>query len=359
MNMGSFELDSRSIEVLTAVIESYIEKNEPIGSRTITKKYDFNLSPATIRNVMADLEQAGFLSQPHTSAGRVPSDKGYRLYAETVVNHKTLVVKEKNDIHSATFSQETCDLKEMVTSVTEALSELSMQAGLMGLTSWSATPIKKVHFVHIENRLTLSVMVAVGGEMKSQLVRTEENFSQDTLGELSNYFNDRFSGLTLKQIRTQLLNEINNARNRMDSLISIALAIAEGIEDQAPHNSDETIFIKRTSNLIGQQSSGMSLQKIKALFRTLDEKEKLAQLLNECMKSNGVNLLIGGESEIEELEDFSLITHPFHGRDGTAIGSVGIIGLKRMDYGHIMALVSYTAAQVSLRLAGRSYEAQN
>ncbi|VAX17333.1 Heat-inducible transcription repressor HrcA [hydrothermal vent metagenome] len=351
----TFNMDQRTAKVLKAAIESYIEKAEPVAARSISRNYNFNLSPASIRSVMADLEDAGFLSKPHTSAGRVPSDKGYRCYAEDLATHVGLNVAETERIRKVTFCSEAGELKEMLSAVSHALSEFTSQAGLVGLSSFASAPVKKVKFVSMEDNLVLAVIISTGGEMRNQLVRTDENFKQDDLDKLSNYFNDRFSGLALELIRKKLLAEIKKDRVRMDDLVAMALAMATELAEKTDNNEDGSIFMDGASNLIDQHSAKLSMAEIKALLKTLDEKKRLALLLNECLISKNVNLIIGAESEIEELKDFSLITHSFSGTEG-AIGAVGVIGPRPMDYGRIMALVAYAAEQISITLTGCNEE---
>lgn len=351
-------MNARSAQVLKAVVEMYIAQSEPVGARAISKKYDFSLSPATIRNVMADLEEEGYLSQPHTSAGRVPSDSGYRLYAQALVSHETLPLKEKKNICDAAYCPELREIAIMFSSITRTLANISHQAGLAGLSSWAATPMKKMRFVNMENRLALAVMVTTGGEMQSQLITLKKPMDQNALDKLTNFFNDRFSGKTLFQIRKALMDEIARDKNHINILSAQALFMAEEIEEKVTTDLNETIYIGGTSNLLAQRPGVIDISKMKALFKTLDEKSKLVDLLNSCIHSDGINLIIGSESNVTELNDYSLVTQAFTG-EGGAMGAVGVIGLKQMNYGHVMALVAYTARQISRRLAGENVEFVN
>lgn len=344
-------LDERSAKVLKAVVELCMEGSGPVGAGTLAKRYGFNLCPASIRNVMADLEKKGLLYQPHTSAGRVPSDEGYRVYARALVDQNSLPLSDMDNIRRVTHGTEWRELAELLASVSKTLSVLSLQAGLVGLASWGGEPFRKIHFVSIDEKLVMAVIVFQGGGIRNHLINTTEPFTQDALEKISNYFNHRFSGMSMGAARLGLLREIKEEKNRVDSMVSRALTMARAIEEQAAR-SDDPIYLDGASNLIDQANSNLDASRIKALFRALDEKSRLVTLMNDCLKSDEVKVIIGSETEMDELSEFSLIARPFSGQ-GRAIGAVGILGHKRMNYGRAIALVTYAAEQVSLKLAGQ------
>ncbi len=344
-------LDDRAEKVLKAVVESHIASSEPVSAGAISKLNDFNLCPASIRNVMAELEESGFLSQPHTSAGRVPSDLGYHYYAQSLIDPPALPPDQALDIHLATHSSEWLELADLMESVSKTLSNLSKQASLVGLTSPGAAPIKKIQFVHISGRLVLAVMVMPSGEIRRYVIATQEDVTQDSLDRMTNYFNDRFTYLSLAQIRRLLLKELQLEQNRLNRMITWAFAVTEALERQADLDDSERIYLEGANNLIRLTEDNADLAKIRALFETLNEKGKLLSLLEECIQSEGINLTIGAESEIDGFDDYTVVTHAFSGFDGMT-GAVGIIGQKRMDYGHSMALVACAALSVSRRLTG-------
>jgi len=342
-------LDTRSARVLKSVVEFYIERMEPVGSGALARMSGFNLCAASIRNVMADLEKAGFLTQPHTSAGRVPTDKGYRYYANTLIGPERLPRKEMDNIKLATGNSEWRELAEYLASVSRTLSSLSMQASLVGLASWGVARIRKIRLVNLESRLVMAVIVFEGGGIRNHLIRTEEAFDQDSLGKMSNYFNHHLSGMSMESIRMKLLEEMAEEKNRMDTMLSRALRIAEAIEEQAAPCGGESIYLDGASNLIDYREARPDLSRIKALFKAFDEKGKLVGILNECLKEGKMKLIIGSESQMDELADFSVVAHPFSGSDGS-LGAVGILGPKSMNYAHTIALVRYAASQMSLAL---------
>lgn len=351
-------LNERACGVLRAVVESYIEKSEPVGAGAIKKSHGFNLSPATIRSEMAELEEAGFLSQPHTSAGRTPTDQGFRYYASNLVTPVDLSSEHAQDIHRAANSFEWLELTGLMESVSKSLSSLSRHASLAGLTSLGSAPIKKAQFVHIKERMALVVIIMANGEARHYFIKAKDDISQDFLDTMTNYFNHRFSFLSLAQIRRLLFKEIQKEKNRADKMMASALAVAEEIEKQANRDNADKIHIEGANNLLSQLEGSGDYQVVKALFETLSEKGRLVSLLDECIKNDGISLTIGAESEIEGLSGFSVITHPFSGYGGME-GAVGIIGRKRMDYGLVMALVAYAAKSVSGRLSSNRTRSVN
>ncbi|MGK7345313.1 MAG: heat-inducible transcriptional repressor HrcA [Candidatus Nitrospinota bacterium M3_3B_026] len=345
-------LDSRAERVLDAAVELHMESKEPVGAGRLAEKRDFNLCPASIRNVMADLERKGYLTQPHTSAGRTPTDKGYRYYADRLAGPVALPKRDMNDIRRAARRLTAVELADFMGAISGALSRLSLQAGLVGLASWGAAPIRKIQLVHIKDDLIMAVVVFDGGGIKNVLMNSTEAFSPGELDRMSNYFNHRFSGLSIADIRRTLLGEMKKEKNRVDELVAHALVVAEAMEARASEGEGNSVRVEGASRLIDQLGARFDVPRIKALFDMFNEKGRLVSLVNDLLKAEGVNFIIGSESEIDELADFSFVTHTFSGAAG-ALGAVGIIGPKRMNYGRAVSLVTYAARQVSLRLAGR------
>lgn len=343
-------LDERSAKVLKAVVESYMKSAEPVGASAITRRYGFNLCPATIRNVMAELEDEGFLYQPRAASGRAPSDKGYRYYAVEMVTPQPLPPEEMADIHKAAHGSQWREAAELLGSLSRTLAQLSRQASLIGVTSWGAAPVRQIRFVSLNSTLVMAVIVAQGGEIQNQLLTTEEPYTQDDLDRLSNYFNARFSGLTLERIREKIKSEIAGEKHRVDALLGQALLMARLMEEKSALGDSNAFFVDGASNLIGG-APGLDFAGMRTLLKTFEEKGRLITLLNECLKGEGLNLVIGSELELEGFGGCSLVTHVFRSGEGT-LGCVGILGPKTMDYGRVMSLVTYAASQVSVRLNG-------
>ncbi|MBI5814784.1 MAG: heat-inducible transcription repressor HrcA [Nitrospinae bacterium] len=344
-------MDTRSAMVLKAVVEGHIASSEPVGARIISKRSEFNLSPASIRNVMAGLEESGFLEQPHTSAGRIPSDKGYRYYAQSMAGPAIPSTQEMDRIHSATHGAAWQELTDLLAAVSRALSDISSQASLVGIASISVAPVNRIRFVHIAEKRALAVMVMSGGEIRNQLIETAEPLEQDDLDKISNCFNAKFSGMTLEGVRQALMEEMRDEKARADKLLSHVLMMAELIGERVSVDANENISLDGASNLLNLKGVTLDIAALKNLFRTLDEKSRLVSLLTSCLKPEGINLIIGSEFEMEGFSDYSMVAHRFKGHDG-AMGAVGIIGPKAMDYARAMGLVLYTANQVGSRLNG-------
>ncbi len=352
------KISDRASAVLKAVVEGYIEKSEPIGAEVISSQYNFGLCAASIRNVLGDLESRGYLTQPHISAGRVPSDKGFRYYAQSLVERIELPENQARDIKRATVGDDFLELADFLGSVSRTLSNLSAQAGLAGVATSGSAPIRKVQFVKISNDMTLAVVVATNGEIQRYVIKTRDVFTQDVLDKITNYYNEKFTYLNLAQARRLLMKKLQREENCLDALRTAALEVAEKLVKQQQAAGAGKIYLDGASNLLNNTENPADLAGIKALFAAIDEKSMLAELLDDCLKSDGIYLVIGSESEIGELADYTVVAHPFSGLSGMA-GAVGIIGNKRMNYGHVMALVAYTARSVSGRLTCQSIGEEN
>ncbi|MBI4667069.1 MAG: heat-inducible transcription repressor HrcA [Nitrospinae bacterium] len=345
-------LDGRAAMVLKAVVESFALSGEPVGSRAISKNYGFNLCPASIRNVMADLEEGGFIFSPHTSAGREPSDKGYRYYVDALVAPTHLPENEMENIRDAAHGAQWREVAELLASVSRTLASLSRQASLIGIVSWGGSPIKKIKFVGIDDTRIMAVSVFQGGDARTQLIRACQPYTQDELDKLSNFFNDNFAGMTLDGIKRKLAEELTGDRKRVDSLMRQAAAMAALMEGEGDASTEAFIHVDGASNLLeGGGKYSMDITGMRAVFRAFDEKSKLVSLLNRCLKGDGVSLVIGSEAGLDGFSDFTLVTHGFHSPEG-AMGGVGIIGPKTLDYGRAMSLVAYAARQVTERFNG-------
>lgn len=342
-------LTKRAANVLRAVVEQNIKSKGPVAAKAIASQRRFDLSAASIRNVMAHLEEDGYLTKPHTSAGRAPTDSGYRYYVESLMPPMRLSVDELTELKTATHGAKWRELAELLVAASKALASLSTQAAMVGITSSGASPIKSVHFVHIHDNLSLAVVITPGGGIQNRLIPTDEKFSQDNLDKISAYVSDRFSGLSMRKIRKKLFEETLREKTRVDLLAKWALAMASAIDEQS--DTEKMIFVDGVPNLLNKQTHGIKLEKIKEILETLEEKRNLVHLLRELLRTEGAGLIIGAESSIDELSDFSIVSHTFTACDET-MGAVGIIGPRMMNYSHAVALVSATAREISRRLAG-------
>jgi heat-inducible transcriptional repressor len=336
-------LDERTQRILVAVVRSFIQTAEPIGSRTISKRFEFGLSPATIRNVMSDLEELGFLEQPHTSAGRVPTDRGYRFYIDHLRGVEDLSVEESARIVQR-FTPYYGEADEVIAETSRLLSELSRYAGVV-LRKFSTTVFRRVEFVKVRGRQILAIFVVESGLVHNKLITLDEDMTQDDLHKVSNYLNQQFSGQPLHVIRQRLLERMTEEKAQYDTLLQQAVKVGEKTFDRAEtHDSD--IYVGGTANIIDQPEFITNFERMKELFKAFEEKNRLISILDRCLDETGVNVIIGSETPFHDISECSLVTHTYNYGERT-IGVLGVVGPKRMAYPRVMALVSYTANLVS------------
>lgn len=342
--MNSPILDERSKSVLLAVVDKYIETAEPVGSRTVAKIHPEHLSPATLRNAMSDLEDNGFLSQPHTSAGRVPTDKGYRFY----VDH---LLRPQNFLMEAEFLSETQDLdyppgEQYLQTVLEKacgnLSKISQQTGLVMLPSFSTTCFKHIEFTKVAPQAALAVFFSEQGILQNKILPIESDMTQDQLTSISNYLNEEFSGKPIKWIRKELLSRLRLEKEHYNQLARKAHDLSSALFED--NNSE--LLVQGALNLLDQPEFNADIGKIKTLLNTLEEKTKLINLLDLCLDHDGMTILIGEENLQEEMGNCSLIAQNYQ-LGNEKVGALAVFGSKRMDYKRIISIVNHTAQMVS------------
>jgi heat-inducible transcriptional repressor len=336
-------LDERTQNILMAVIRSFIQTAEPIGSRTISRRFDFGLSPATIRNVMSDLEEFGFLEQPHTSAGRVPTDKGYRFYIDHLRGLEELSAEESRRIAQRYLSYHG-EADEVIAETSRLLSEMSRYAGIV-LRKFSTTVFRRVEFVKVRGRQVLAIFVVASGMVHNKLITLDEEMTQDELYKVSNYLNQEFSGQPLRLIRQRLLERLAEEKAQYDALLQQVMKVGEKTFDSAEAR-DSDIYVGGTANIIDQPEFMTNVERMKELFKAFEEKSRLISLLDRCLDDTGVNVIIGSETPLHDIHECSLVTRTYSYGDQT-VGVLGVVGPKRMAYPRIMALVDYTATLVS------------
>jgi heat-inducible transcriptional repressor len=328
----------REREILTAIVETYISTGEPVGSRTLSRQNKDGLSPATIRNVMADLADSGFLEQPHTSAGRVPTPQAYRYYVDQISGRATISVADQTLISDAL--QGTIDVQEFLERTSHVLSLVSSGVGVAIGSSGPKNALEHVYFSRQGGNRVLAVVVMKSGVVHDRMMRLEQDLSQDDLNTAANYINENFRGWILNQIKAELGRRIEQERSEYDRLMksleelykSGALAAAE-----PPKN----IFVEGVANLVGNQQDR---ERLRDLVKTLEEKERVADLLSAYLdtRQEAVRVVIGLEEAVPEMRNFVLIGAP--ARVGEEMrGSLAVIGPTRMDYQHTITAVSYIA----------------
>ena len=330
-------LDPRSRILLKALVERYIADGEPVGSRTLSKQSGLELSPATIRNVMADLEELGFIASPHTSAGRIPTPRGYRFFVDTLLVTRPLHQLEMKDVEAQIQGQQP---QELVNAAARMLSELSSFAGVVASPHKSAS-FRHVEFVRLNERRVLMVLVAPDGDVQNRILNADRNYTPSQLVEAGNFFNEHFAGLPLDQVRARLTEELRRLREDMVGLMTVA--VETGAE--VAQTGDELV-VSGERRLLHSQDLAGSMASLRKLFDMFEQRTQLLHLFDLSNKAAGVQIFIGGESQIVPLDEFSLVTAPYQ-VNGQIIGTLGVIGPTRMAYDRVIPIVDLTAKLLS------------
>ena len=337
------KLTPRDREILRDVILTYILGAEPVSSRSVSKHSRLGLSAATIRNVMADLEEWGYLMQPHTSAGRVPTRAAYHLFIESMMQVRKVPAKERRYVEENLRS---ADADQLMGTASHLLSELSRQVGIVVTPLVGDTVLKAVDFVPLSGRKVLCVVVSAAGFVDNKLIETEEEIPREELVRISNYLTENFAGQTLREIRDRLLKMMAEERAQMDRMLALAIALArEGLD----LNGGQEVLVDGASVLLGQPELA-DIQRVRRMFDAFADKARLVKLLNRCIQGGGVRVLIGEDSELTSELDFSLVATPYGVGDQT-LGTLGVFGPSRMEYERMIPLVHFLGETLSRALA--------
>ncbi len=327
-------LDERSRQILNAVIQSYINRPDPVGSRYVTKKYDFGVSPATIRNIMADLEEMGFLSQPHTSAGRVPTDRGYRFYVDSLLNDKKCsfdaqiaqdIVKRLEGIKN--------DINAFFAEVSATLSRMSNYMGIAQPPKTESATFKKLELIRYKEDSIVAVLLTNESIIRSRILRVAPPLTQEDLNRIAGYMNTEYSGLSVDEIRTILTNRIKTERVMWDNLLVRAIKIYE----QLLAFTDNELFMEGLFDVMSMPEFS-DISRIRDAYRAIKDKHMLLRIVEDLSKTEGVQVIIGAENPIEELNRFSIVASTY-GACGKKMGVIALIGPTRMDYSKAISMV--------------------
>ena len=343
------QLNERSQNILEAIIEDYISSAEPVGSRAITRRHDFNLSPASVRNVMADLEDMGFLCSPHTSAGRIPTEKGFQYYIDTLLQVRDLSSTEKQALRK-NYRFRGMKMEDIMQEVGRVLSGLSKYTGLVMAPKFSSTVFRQIEFIRLSKGRMLVIYVSESGLVQNKVIEVDEDLTQHQLEQISNYLNRELTGLSIQEVRSKLNRELQQERILYDQLKKQALSLSCAALQEEVENQ---IYVSGTSLML-EQPEFSTPQQMKRLIQTLESKKLLIELLDRSQSAQGVQIFIGSESTHIDLDGCSLITSKFSSNKG-AIGSLGVIGPMRMDYSQVIPIVDFTAQLVS-RILEREIE---
>ena len=337
-------LNERALILLKTLVERYIAEGQPVGSRALSRYAGLDLSPASIRNVMADLEEMGFLASPHTSAGRVPTVRGYRFFVDTLLTIKPLDTVEISQLEGQLHAQST---QKLVISASQLLSDLTHFAGVV-MTPRRSAGFRHIEFLRLSDTRILLILVTPEGDVQNRVLVTEKRYSPAELVEAANILNQHYAGLTFEEIRRRIREELKQLTADMTHLMSAALDAGS----QAASESAEEVVISGESNLLDSQDLASNMANLRKLFELFDRRTGLLQLLEMSHRAQGVQIFIGGESGVAPLDECSVITAPYE-VDGQVVGTVGVIGPTRMAYERVIPIVDITAKLLSSMLAQR------
>ena len=344
---NSSQLSERSLYLFKALVEHFIQDGTPVGSRTLSKDSSLNLSPATIRNVMADLEDFGLLDSPHTSAGRVPTAKGYRLFVDSLLRVKDLNSLEVEKIAKELDPEN--DFKSLMQRTSSMLSDITQLAGVVMLPKNEKSTLQHMEFVALSGNRVLVILVVNDREVQNRIIHTSRAYSASELQEASNYLNDIFVGRDLNFVRNNILDELEKTKEQLSHSMQTAMEMAQLAFDyeKSKINNDELLFSGET-NLM-DVAELCEVEKLKKLFNTFNQQRDILHLLEQAIGADGIQIFVGEESGHDVLDNCSVVTSPYE-VDGKILGVLGVIGPTRMHYERVIPIVDVTAKMLGSAL---------
>jgi heat-inducible transcriptional repressor len=345
--MDEFLLGDRDKQILTSVINEYILTAEPVGSRNISRRYDINLSSATIRNVMSDLDEMGFLHQPHTSAGRIPTEKALRFYVDSILKVKSLDQREKERIRKRyKFSE--VEASDLVRQTSEVLSVLSRHVSIVSAPKLVGTVLKHIEFIKLSSNRILVIFVSQSGFVQNRIIEDKDDITQSELDKYTNYLGEVLVGVSLERVRGKIEEEMKKEKTDYDHLLSKALELTQKVFGK---EKEPELFMEGQVNLL-ECPEFSEVGRMKSLLQALEEKKLLLHLLDKTMDAEGIQIFIGSEVPVSETQPLSIITSPYrHGEK--VVGALGIIGPTRMNYLKMIPIVEYSAQLLTEFLNGK------
>lgn len=338
------ELDDRARDVLRAVVQEFISSGDPVGSQQLTRRSEFEVSPATMRNVLSELEALGYLEKPHTSAGRVPTDQGYRFFVDSLLQLKAPSAQDQALIEQGLAAQ---GVEERLQEAGKVLHNLSRHAGVVLIPRPSAVTLQRIEFVRLSDERALAILVGSSGQVQNKLVLLDRPLSAEELQQASNYLNELFrSATSIEDVRGRILQELDQERTQYDDLAARALRLGAQATDVS---SAERVVIEGQGSFLEAPEFAEDVRRMKALFKALDDKHKLLSLLDRVQRAREMQIFIGAESEFGSQGDVTLIASPY-GTGEQVLGTVGVIGPTRLDYQRVIPLVNFTARVLSRAL---------
>ena len=336
-------LDPRARQLLRALVARHIRSGEPVGSQTLARHAGLDVSPATIRNILATMEDAGLLAAPHSSAGRVPTAQGYRLFVDSLLQLKPLPVDEVEHLRQELPAG--AGTQALLGTASELLTTMTRFAGMVSVPKRESFAFRQIDFVALDPQRVLAILVFADGEIQNRIVPVRRALTPSELEQAANYLNTHFAGMPLERIRAVLLGQLRDARSELDRLLAASIDLAE--QAFAPAASGDMLVAGQT-RLLGLQDLS-DLEQLRALFEAFSEKRELLRLLEKIAKAPGMRVFIGEETGLAPLEGMSLVGAPY-GSEGRVLGVVGVIGPSRMAYERVIPVVEATAAALGAAL---------
>jgi len=335
---GAGDLDDRSGEILKSVIQAHVITGEPVGSRTLSRGAGLDLSPATIRNVMSDLEERGLLSQPHASAGRIPTDLAYRLFVDRLMSRPAIEAEHAQAIDEA-LRERRREIPELLSEAARQLSRVSQNVGVVLVPDMRRIVVEHLEFVRLDGNRVVAILVDRAGVVHNRILEVQDTFEQSDLDRMGNELSRRFGGQTLPTIREAIARELLEEKSAYDRRRARLLAL--GRDALAIDTDASDVLVEGASNLVGALETN-DLERTKELLRTLEQKGRLVDLLESVLTGQGVQVVIGHENPVSSLSDLSVVATTYRAGD-RVLGTVGIVGPTRMEYARAIALVDYLA----------------
>ena len=342
MPNDTLSLNERAQTLLKALVERYIADGQPVGSRALSRVSGLELSPASIRNVMADLEELGFITSPHTSAGRIPTPRGYRFFVDTLL---TMRPPENLDLHQIEGQLHTENRQRMVSSTSQLLSDLTRFAGVV-MTPRRAAMFRQIEFIGLSDKRILVIIVSPEGDVQNRIFKVDRSYSPAELVEAANMLNQHYAGCSFEEIRRRIHDELKELRESMSKLMEVALEAGS----EALREASDDVVISGERNLLQVNDLSGNMTSLRKLFELFEQKTSLLQLLDVSSRAHGVQIYIGGESGLAPLDECSIITAPYTA-DGQVVGTLGVIGPTRMAYERVIPIVDITAKLLSSALS--------
>jgi len=336
-------MDKRAQILLKTLVEHYISDGQPVGSRTLSKCSGLDLSPATIRNVMSDLEELGFIASPHTSAGRIPTQRGYRFFVDTLLTIKPLQTQE---IQRLEYELSSPDPQELISSAAGLLSSLTQFAGLVMIPKRKSIAFRHLEFLPLTEKRILLIIVTSDGNVQNRIIVADKPYTSSELSQATNFFNLHYSGSTFEQVQKKLHEELKQVQSDMTRLMAAALEVSS----KALEEDKDSVVISGERNLLQVDDLSTNVTSLRKLFEIFERRTTLLQLLDNSQRAEGIQIFIGGESGYLPLDECSMVTAPYEA-NGEVVGTLGVIGPTRMAYERVIPIVDVTAKLLSNALS--------